>query len=199
LDIESCQTRGWWSGDTVKYSVPYDHILELAVVRDTGDEIIVYGPQLEIVARHERASRGHGPVIEPAHHPAKPRRNDIELLTHRISKLDDAGAEFAAGVLRTQRYRGVHLAQVLALVEHYALDDLVNALKRANRYHAFDAKSIQRILQMTAKTRNLPDMSHEAASRRLATAAAQTGVAARPIADYARALANKRMPKPEDD
>ena len=184
--------EGFIEWDTVRYSVPYAHILELAIVRDTGEEIVVYGPDVSEIARHERAPRGHEPVVEPAHHPRKVRRNDIDVLTQRIGELGDVGVEFAAGVLRTQRCRGAHLAQVLAYTAHYALDDLVRALQRAVRYGSYDARTVLRILQTTAQTRTLPDTSVVAANQRLAAVAAQAGVTPRAIDDYARALRKKK-------
>lgn len=180
--------EGFVEWDTVKYSFPYEFILELGVVRDTGDEIVIYSSDLKEVARHERVQPGHEPVINPLHHPRKARRNNSEFLTARLCALGLTGAEFAAGVLRTQRYSGVHMAQVLMHAEHYDLDDLLRALARAVRYGAFDAKTVLNILEKTAEVRCLPGAFDAAAAQRLATVAAQAYVTPRSIADYARAL-----------
>jgi len=180
--------EGFVEWDTVKYSFPFEYILELGVVRDTGDEIVIYGSDLQEVARHERRPPGHEPVINPLHHPRKARRNNRVLLTQRLSALGETGAEFAAGVLRTQHYSGVHMAQVLMHTEHYDLDDLLRALARAVKYGAFDARTVLNILEKTASVRCLPGAFDAAAAQRLAAVAAQTSVAPRSIADYARAL-----------
>lgn len=183
--------EGFVRWETVQYSVPWEHILEVLVVRDTGEEVIVYASDLSEVARHEKAVRQTNervPVIEPAHHPRKPQRNDIEQLTGKMVDLGEIAEEFATGVLRTQRYRGAQLAHVLSLLERYSADDLLAALKRAVRYKAFDSKTVQRILERTAEPRTLPDTLEAAAAARLAEVARQSNVQPRPLADYARAF-----------
>jgi len=178
--------------DTVRYSVPYEHVLELAVVRVTEDELFVYGPQLRLIARHGLAARGRvEPVIDSAHRPKKRRqRHDVELLTARLAALDEIGAEFAAGVVRRQRYRGKHLSGVLALIERYDADDLVEALRRAVHYRAYDARVVGRILEAHAQPRILPDAGQQAAIERLRNVI--DAPAPRSMDVYASALRDER-------
>lgn len=143
--------------DTTRYSVPYDYVLDIVAVRATETEIFVYSEEFDCIARHARRPQGHRePVVLPGHHPPKDNRLDIDILVQRMADLGDLGERFAAGVSRRQRYRGQHLAQVLALQERYALDDLHAALKRAVRYQAYDAHIVVRILEATATPRVLP-------------------------------------------
>ena len=155
--------------DSTPYSVPWAHVLEVVAVRATAEQVVIYGPSIDEIARHERAPRGsRDPVVEPSHRPPKRgRRHDVDLLTVRLSELCEAGASFAAGVVRRQRYRGAHLAHVLALREKYDGDDLVAALERAVTYRAFDSKVIERILETSATPRVLPDSAALAAAERL--------------------------------
>lgn len=174
----------------VPYSVPFHAILDLVVVRVTEHELFVYAADLSLMVTHELAPRGHAdPVVDPAHRPARKPRHDVEALVSRLSELGDDGALFAAGVCRSQRYRGVHLSQVLALVERYDADDLLRALARAVRYRAFDCGVVTRILAGTASPRPLPSTGEARARDRLREQAAVLGGASRTLDVYAAALA----------
>ena len=174
------------SWDGTPYSVPPPYVLDIVVVRATADEIVIYGHDLEVIARHERAPRGQlEPVTSPEHAPKKARRQDIDALIARMAELGEVGAQFAAGVCERQRFRGVHLAGVLAHQERYALDDIVAALDRAVRYRAFDVQAVTRILQSTATPRLLPDTLAAAARERLRQELAHMQVPAREMGAYA--------------
>lgn len=182
-----------WQG--TPYSVPWAHVLDLVVVRATAEEVIVYGDDLQPVARHGRAPRGQlEPVFEPSHHPAKPKKKrDIEALIARVTALGEAGAAFAVGVCRSKRYRGAELEAVLRHQERYALDDLVRAMERAVRYRAFDARVVTRILETTATPRCLPDSGVEEARQRLHSLGHEA-VGPRDLSVYGAALGEN--PKP---
>jgi hypothetical protein len=176
--------------EDVRYSVPASAVLDVVVVRATEHEIIVYHHDLSVLARHARAPRGHpDPVINPQHRPSKRARYNVEALVARLGELGDAGARFAAGIVASQRYRGAHLADALALVERYDADDLVRALERAVRYRAFDATVVARILAATATARALPSTEDARVQARLAERSAALAVSPRALGEYARALA----------
>ncbi|MCP4244490.1 MAG: IS21 family transposase [bacterium] len=178
------------SWDGTPYSVPPEYVLDLVVVRATADEIIVYGHELDVIARHERAPRGHiEPVSNPDHFPKKRvRGEDIDTLVARMTALGDAGAAFAVGVCKNKRLRGMHLARVLAHQERYAVHDIVAALERAVRYRAFSEHTVTRILEATASPRLLPDTLADAAMERLRRELAHTDVPPRAMSAYARAI-----------
>jgi len=86
---------GFVHWDGTRYSVPYEHILDMVVVRDTGEEICIHGGDLKIVAQHAKTSSGAGPVPkaieDPRHHPVHKARRDIDLLAQRLIELGEAG------------------------------------------------------------------------------------------------------------
>ncbi len=85
----------------VRYSVPFAHVLDLVVLRVTEHEVFVYKADLSLVARHEKAPRGHpDPVVDPAHRPPRKARHDVEALAARLSEMGDDAAAFAVGVCR---------------------------------------------------------------------------------------------------
>jgi transposase len=184
--------------DDVRYSVPFSAVLDIVVLRVTEHEVFVYAADLSVLARHEKAPPGHRePVVDLAHRPPKKSRHDIEALSARLSTLGEPAALFAVGVCRAQRYRGTHLADVLALVERYDADDLLRALARAVRYRAFDAGAVTRILATSATPRPLPSTEDARARARLREHSALLGGASRPLAVYAEALAPAPT-EPED-
>jgi transposase len=187
------------------YSVPYAHVLDLVLVRAAEHELVIYNANVREIARHQRAPRGRTmPVTDPTHHPSKKDRHDIDALVARMSELGEAAGYFAAGVCKSQRYRGSHLAHVLGLVERYDADDIVRALERAVRYRAFDGQVVERILLASAEPRPLPDMGEQRARARLAEAARALDVAPRALGVYAAALTGERdtdrtAPTPDGD
>lgn len=159
--------------DTVRYSVPYAHVLDIVVVRVTETVVTVYDDKLEQLGRHDRHPHGHPePVVAAGHHPRRKQRN-LDALLQRITAFGEAGEAFGAGVTRAQRYWGKHLGRVLALQERYDLDDIRKALARAVHYRAYDANTVVRILDHAAVPRILPD-SAERARRRLRGALGHT-------------------------
>ena len=180
---------GFVRWDDTRYAVPWEHILDLVVVRGTEDEIVVYGGDLREVARLERKPRGHAePVGVDRYHPRRKGKRDLDVLVARMGELGEAGAAFAAGIGRGQRYWGQHLVEVLRLRERYDADDLVAALDRAVRYRAYDAAVVTRILEAAAEPRSLPDTLEDHARRRLRDSLAAEHVEPRPMSAYAAAL-----------
>jgi transposase len=182
--------------DDVRYSVPYGAVLDLVVVRVTEHEVFVYGADLAPLACHQKAPPGHAePVVDPAHRPPKKSRHDVEALSARLGELGEQAALFAAGVCRAQRYRGPHLAEVLALLERYHADELVRALTRAVRYRAFDAGVVARILSATASPRPLPSTEQAHVRDRLRAQGAALAGPHRPLELYAAAFDSSEKEK----
>lgn len=184
--------------EVTPYTVPVEHVLDVVVVRVTEDEVFIYDSDIKEIARHELAPRGQRePVVNSDHRPKKKRRHDIDALAARMSELDEVGALFAGGVLSRQRYRGSHLAQVLALQERYSADDLVAAIGRAVRYRAYDASVVQRILEASATPRLLPNTSQQAARSQLRSVLTPT--TPRPMQEYAAAISGDYGAERDDE
>ena len=189
---------GFVQWENTPYAVPYAHVLDLVVVRAAETEIFVYTHDLRVIAHLERAPRGQRETVgEALYHPPRRARHDTEALLARLSELGEAAASFAVGVMTTQRTRGHHLAEVLALRERYDADDLTAAIERAVRYRAFDARVVARILEAGAVPRVLPDTLAEAALRRLREDVPGANVSARSMNDYADAIRGEGDPDEE--
>ena len=66
--------------EDVRYSVPISALLNVVVVRATEHEVFIYRHDLSLLARHERAARGHKePVVLAVHRPPHKARHDVEV------------------------------------------------------------------------------------------------------------------------
>ncbi len=138
------------------YSVPWRYIGSVLPVRITEDEVIIYGPTLDEVARHPRVPRtAVGQRREQkAHRPPDNLRARHAMLQERFAELGPAARRFLDGLVQSHRCGKDQAHKVLALLGTYHRHDLVAALERAVRFRAFSFGAVERILaaQATPKT-----------------------------------------------
>jgi hypothetical protein len=138
---------------TNRYSVPWQRIGQLLAARVTQQAVLVYGPDLTELARHERLVDGaHHKSVRPEHRPDDSHRYH-EGLRERFHELGPAGERFMAGLVMNRRYSWKEAARTLSLLGLYSQADLVRALERAVRYCAFSCRAIERILAAQATPR----------------------------------------------
>ncbi len=117
------------------YSVPWRYIGSDLPVWLLEKQLVIYGPQLEEIARHARlpgSIRGQRSVLKE-HHPGEDARRRQAQLAERFAELCEPGRRFLEGVLKAQRYGKDQAQRVLALRGIYARQDLIAALERAVR------------------------------------------------------------------
>jgi transposase len=168
------------------YAVPWRHIGQLLAVRVTQDEVIVYGPNLEEVARHRLLPRSvTGQRCERAeYHPTvdTPRREAV--LRERFSELGAVALRFLEGLVQTQRYGKDQAQRVLALLATYTRADVVAALERAVRYGAYSLAAVERILAAQARPKGVLESLAEEERRHLPPGLASDPIGPRPTSDY---------------
>jgi len=150
VDAEGCVSYGH-----NRYSAPWRLIGQLVPVCVRDTELLVYNRHIEQVARHTLIQGRTGvPQIDPAHRPPADERQQLALLQQRFAELGEVGSRFLEGLLRRQRYARHQARRVLTLLSVYHRADVVAALERAVRYHAYAFSSLERILnqQATPKT-----------------------------------------------
>jgi hypothetical protein len=88
-----------------QYSVPWRYVGRVLPVRITDGELIVYGPQIEQVARHPLLPRtaARQRRLDPAHRPAEDRRQQHELLVQSFAEFGAVGERFLQGLLKAHR------------------------------------------------------------------------------------------------
>lgn len=139
------------------YSVPWRHIGQVLPVRVTEAEVIIYGPQVQEIARHPlwpRTATGQR-SLQSAHRPAEDARQRQAQLQERYAELGVIAVRFLEGVLHSQRYGKDHAQRVLALLGTYTRADVLAALERAVRYGAYSHTAVERILAVRAQPKSL--------------------------------------------
>jgi len=138
------------------YSVPWQHMGELLPVRVTEKELIVYGPDVKEIARHELYPSGVTGKRRtlPPHVPGRDHQQKRELLEQRFVEFGPDGVLFFNELLRTKRHGKDEAARVLRLLSVYRRQDLAGALERAVRYRAFSWSAVERILAAQARPRS---------------------------------------------
>jgi transposase len=155
--------------ETNHYSVPSGHTGDILSLKATEREVLIYSPELKLLARHERAPAGLGKGVEdPSHRRGRRDRYGLEPVREAFLSLGEAAQEFLDGlVAKTPRNCGSHARFILSLKESYQSDDIHRALQHAVRYGAFDGKSIERILHARAQPRTLESVRNEQARQAL--------------------------------
>jgi hypothetical protein len=180
VDVEGLITYGQ-NG----YSVPWRHIGSMLPVRLLEKELVIYGPQLEEIARHALlpgSVRGQRSVLKE-HRPGEDARSRQAQLAERFDELGEPGRRFLEGVLEAQRYGKDQAQRVLALLGIYARQDLIAALERAVRYGAYSHAAVERVLSVQARPKTVLE-SLAAEERRLPPWLGEDVIVPRPMSDY---------------
>jgi transposase len=151
-----------------RYSAPWQYIGQVLPVRITEEEVVIYGPRLERLARHARfpPTERHRQSRQPEHLPPRDLVRRREVLRERFAQLGSLAVRFLEGLLAAQRCGWDQAQKVLALLGTYRRDDFLAALDRAVRYGAFSAKSVERILAVQARPKTCWErMAEEEPSR----------------------------------
>jgi transposase len=173
-----------WQGNC--YSTPWRLIGRLLAVRVTACEVIVYGPQLEEVARHRLlpAQPQGQRSVQPEHLPAANERLRRAELEERFAELGPLGPRFLANLVQARRCGWDQAQKVLELLTVYRRSDVQAALERAVRFGAFSLQAVQRILAATARPRPVLEVLAEEERRRLEPLLRADPVSPRPLREY---------------
>lgn len=182
------------------YSVPWQRIGELLPVRITETELIVYGPDVKEIARHELYPSGTTGKKHslPAHSPGRDHLQKRELLKHRFAEFGPDGVLFFDELLRARRNGKDEAARVLGLLAVYRREDLARALERAVRYRAFSWSAVERILAAQAKPRSTMESLAIEAREHLDEILRQEPLAPRSTAEY-QALLEETADENQED
>jgi len=183
VDVE-----GMIAFESNSYSTPWRFVGRMLPVRVTEHELIVYDPaSLEPVACHllvPRQSKGEQ-RIDAAHRPTRNSQEQEEVLRERFRELGEPALRFLEGLLRTHRDGKNQARKVLSFLSLYRRDDLLSAIERAVRYHAFSYHSLERILAVQARPRSALECLIDQYRPSLTD---DTPVGPRPTADYQELL-----------
>jgi len=179
-------SEGWVSYRQNAYSVPWRHIGRMLPVRITEEEVIIYGPNLEEIARHRLLPRTvtQQRSVQQNHLPGEDLRRKHAILKERFAELGSLASRFLEGLVAEQRCGKDQAHKVLALLGTYARDDLLAALERAVRFRAFSLSAVERILAVQARPKTPLASLNEEERRHLEPLLFDLPVPPRPTAEY---------------
>ena len=167
--LRVCNADGFIEFETNLYSAPSEHIADILTLKATEHEILIYSPEIELLACHERYPAGLGKRIEnPDHFKNKKMRYGLEPVREVFLELGEMAETFLKGLTeRHPRNCGFQARSILRMKEHYQSEDIHKAIEHAIRYQAFEARAIERILRAKAIPRTLESIRNERARQEL--------------------------------
>jgi hypothetical protein len=182
--------EGWIVYCQNRYSVPWRYIGLTLPVRITEQELIVYGPHIEEIARHPLFARhltgqAH---LRKDHQPRDDSEKKYEVLKQRYQELGSVAERFLEGLIKHRRYGKDEAHKVLALLETYHRHDLLVAIERAVRYGAYSRSAIERILAIQATPKTALDSLAEKERQHLKSLLGDEPVRPRSGKDYQKLL-----------
>jgi transposase len=182
--LRVCDPDGFIEFETNHYSVPSQHIADILSLKATEQEILIYSPEINLIARHERYPAGLGKRVEnPDHFKTKKMRYGLEPVREAFLEFGEMAETFLKGL--TERYPrncGFQARSILRMKEHYQSEDIHRAMEHAIRYQAFEARAIERILRARALPRTLESVRNERARQELQKALPK--ITQRPLEQY---------------
>jgi transposase len=148
--------EGFISHGNNQYSVPWQLVGEVLPVRITEHELFVYDRYIKQLAKHFLILGQTGQKREdPSHRPPRNRQRQLEQLRGQFARLGEVASTFLEELLKRQRYGLKQAQRVLALLRTYQHADVVSAIERAARHHAYSFSSLERILSIQATPKPL--------------------------------------------
>jgi transposase len=194
-------TEGYVSYRGNLYSVPWQCVGEFLPVRITENELIVYGTEIEEMARHELFARsGDGQKrTNEKHILGFDHRNKCEILRQKFEQLGPEAVSFFDELVRVKRCGKEEARRILGLLVNYRRQDLVAALERARSYRAYALSAIERILAAQAQPRTTVEVLQEEAREHLNDLLRESPVPPRSGSDYQNLLQNASEPEGQED
>jgi hypothetical protein len=169
-------------------------------LRITEEELVVYGTDLEVLARHPllpRSAAGQRSEL-PEHRPHEDSKQREAHLRDRFAELGPAASYFLEGLLKAHRMGKDQAERVLKLLDTYRKADLLNALERATRFGAFSLRSVERILAAQAQPKTPLESLGDQQQQHLREILDDRPVPPRPTADYEQLYLHLEEPSDDD-
>ena len=184
-----------------RYSVPWRHIGLTLPVRITETEVIIYGPQIDEIARHPLFARHETGQVSrlKEHEPSDDSEKKYEILKQRFDELGEVATRFFAGLIQRRRYGKSEAHQILALLETYHRRDLLTALERAVRYGAYSRSAIERILAVMATPKTALQRLAEKEQQQLKALLGDGSVQPRSGKEYQELFDERPSETPDDE
>ena len=150
VNQESCVQ---WKG--YLYVVPQQYMYEVCPVRIAEDHLVVYSPIGEMLVTHPLAEPGRKERYVGVHQ--KTGKKPDLVIADVISRLEGFGSEMVEYIGQVKRHKPGswrhHLKSLLAMKVNYRVEDILIAVRRAQRYKVFESGAIERFLTNNSEPR----------------------------------------------
>lgn len=191
--IRQVDTQGFVRHETNFYRVPDKHIGTLVYLCVGTENLEVFGDSVHRIVEHERLPDGAGLRAKGKWAHVRRGRYDVELLLSRFAEWGPAAEEYARRLRETKRYAGPELTHILGLQVSWSADDIVHALEHAIEYRAFNARTVERILQARFRPRTLAEQIASTTRARIQDVMRDHPVSQRPLSSYQTLRAGDSM------
>lgn len=155
-------------------------------IRASEDEISIAADAANVVATHPRAARNANQYVPP---PTRTkRRRPITELMACLQAWGATAERYGECIRERKRYAGAELAHIVALQKSYALEDILAAIEHADRYGAYGARALERIVQINAEPRSFEDHLAAKAREHIRQAMDHSPVRQRSLSEYGQLL-----------
>lgn len=150
VNQESCVQ---WKG--YLYVVPQQYMYEVCPVRITEDHLVIYSPIGEQLVTHPLAEPGRKERYVGVHQ--KTGKKPDLVIADVISRLEAFAPEMSQYIDQVKRHKPGswrhHLKSLLAMKVNYRVEDILVAVRRAQRYKVFESGAIERFLTNNSEPR----------------------------------------------
>lgn len=180
--IRLVDPRGLALLETNGYPVPDKYIGQVVYICADQERVEVLDRGVHRIAVHERLPDG-ARIIPIARNPHR-RRYDLTLLLERLAEWGEIAQAFGKRLQQKQRYSAQELSYIINLQLRWSADDIVKALAHAMNYGAYEAASIERILEARFTPRTLQSQIADSARNRVRELMRHNRVQQRLLTDY---------------
>lgn len=149
------ESRVEWNG--FFYAVPAPYMHQMCLVRESQDQVCIYGPCGSELIRHSlppknASSKYVGRPALPPRHRASPRLEEVKL---RLEAMGEVMTCYVQEIIKHKpsSYRH-HLHRVLGLKVNYHQQDIILAVARALKYKVYESGAIENFLDSYAEKKN---------------------------------------------
>jgi transposase len=139
------------------YAVPAEYMHQTCLVRESQDQVVIYGPTGSEIIRHamppqNATSKYVGRPVVSHRQNASPRLEEVKL---RLEAMGEVMSRYVAEIIKHKpsSYRH-HLSRVLSLKVNYHQQDIVLAVARALKFKVYESGAIENFLDSFAEKKN---------------------------------------------
>jgi len=139
------------------YAVPAQYMHQTCLVRESQDQVVIYGPGGSEIIRHplpaqNAASKYVGRLALPHRQNTSPKMEEVKL---RLEAMGEMMTRYIEEISKHKPYSyRTHLRRILSLKVNYHQQDIVLAVTRALKHKVYESGAIENFLDSHAEKKN---------------------------------------------